>query len=115
LSAEPTRQAETIPQWCLRHNYSITTFYKLKKRGQAPEILVLPGATSPRITQRADLQWEARMLHLAKQESGRREAERRRAQRIAAAKVGVERGTHPSTAKKIARLAREAAERDSAG
>jgi hypothetical protein len=87
----------TIQQWCARRNYSLATFYKLKKTGHAPEIVYLPGASTPRITQRADLEWEKRMLRLAKQEPERREAERRRAQRVAAGKAAVARGNHVST------------------
>jgi len=67
----------TIEQWCLKRGRSKTTFYKLKKKGLAPEVCGRPGDGGQRITPKADREWEERMLRWGEQQKAWREAERR--------------------------------------
>jgi len=74
---EASGPSETIRQWRERRGYSSATFYKMKRRGLAPEILDIPGFNSPRITARADREWEKRMAELAKENANALERQRR--------------------------------------
>jgi len=77
----------TIAQWCVRRGLSLTTFYNLRKKGLAPEVVGRPGSGGQRITQKADRDWERKMLRLSKQAAARREAERRSQIRAAAGRI----------------------------
>src|SRR5262245_35876223 len=86
----------TIQQWCTKRNRSLTTFYALKKKELAPEVINPPGCGGPRITQKADADWEKKMRRLAKQESARKEAERRSKQAQTAGRIGAKSPLHHS-------------------
>jgi hypothetical protein len=90
----------TIRQWCAKRNYSITTFYNLKKQGHAPELIEPPGIDAPRITLKADADWEKKMRLLAKQKAARREAERRSKQTQMAGRIGAKSLLHHSNRKR---------------
>jgi hypothetical protein len=93
----------SIRKWCAKRGYSVTVYYNLKKRGLAPEVICPPGVKTPRITQRADAEWEEKMRALAASDEARREAERRTEQTRAAVKVAIQNGTHVSVQRLKAR------------
>ncbi len=86
----------TIQQWCAKHNYSLTTFYKLEREGNAPEVIRPPGTNAPRISQRADRAWEKRMQRLRRQTAGQREAERRSKMTATAGRIAAKSPLHVS-------------------
>ena len=49
--------SSTIPEWCRRHRLSRAMYYKLKRLGKGPKVMMLGKA--PRITDQADLDWQA--------------------------------------------------------
>src|SRR5262249_44946615 len=92
----------TIEQWCLKRNRSDTSYYNLRKAGLAPEVIDPPckDGGGPRITQQSDRNWEKEMVRLAKQESARKEAERKSAQASMAGKIAVKSLLHVSNRKR---------------
>jgi hypothetical protein len=90
----------TIEQWCLKRNRSKTTFYNLKKKGLAPEVLDPPGGGGPRITQRSDRDWEEDMLRLGEQQKSRRKAERRSKMAAEAGRLAAKSPHHHSNRKR---------------
>src|SRR5262249_44066236 len=90
----------TIQQWCTKRNYSLTTFYNLKKKGLAPELIDPLGCGGQRITQESDRRWEKKMLRLSKQEKARKEAERRSKQAQTAGRIAAKSPLHHSNRKR---------------
>jgi primosomal protein N'' len=70
-------QDETEKAWRTRRNYSKSNYFKMKKAGLTPELLIVPGFNTPRITPRADREWEKRMAALAQEKDARLERQRR--------------------------------------
>jgi hypothetical protein len=113
--AQPHAEKDmTIFQWCAKHNYSLTTFYKLEREGNAPEVIRPPGIAAPRITPRADREWEEKMLRLAKEEAGRLETERRSQIKAAAGRAAAASPNHISQRRVAAKQKRAAATQDRA-
>jgi len=90
----------TIKEWCAKRNYSLTTFYNLKKKNLAPEVIDPPGVGGPRITAKADAAWERRMLRLRRQAAVKREAERRSALAAMAGRIAAKSPLHHCNRKK---------------
>lgn len=58
LPARPLDGADmTIPEWCARRRLSRGSFYKLRKVGKGPAVIMVGNAV--RITREADEMWEA--------------------------------------------------------
>jgi len=89
----------TIQEWCAKRRHSVGTYYNLKKKGRAPEV-INPGVGRPHITARADREWEKNMLRWAKQDEARKMAERRSAQSAMAGRKAAESPLHISNRKK---------------
>jgi hypothetical protein len=95
--AWPHRPDEFLEEWLARRRWTREKWYAQKSRGLTPEIFRPPGTNRITITPQADEQWEMRMRELSASEEGRLEEQRRRAQRVAAVKVALERHTHISS------------------
>jgi hypothetical protein len=80
--------------WRARRNVSKSSHYKLKVLGLAPDEYNVPGTRLTRITEEADAAWELRMRQLAKSETARLEAERRRELAAVAGRIAAESPLH---------------------
>ena len=81
---------KTVLEWCKARHLSRSTYHKLKNLGRGPKELEIPGTRIKRITPEADAEWEARMAELAKSETARLEAERRRELATIAGQIAAE-------------------------
>jgi hypothetical protein len=86
----------TIKQWCERHNYSVATYYNLKKKGNAPETYEPEGIRGPRITAKADANWIKDQPRRSRQAAAKRKAERRVAQTTMAGRLAAKSPLHPA-------------------
>jgi len=100
---EPSRRDETLAEWLARRRWKHAKFYEMKRRGLAPDTLRPPGTSHVTITPAADAEWERRMYELAQSDEAKLEEERRTAQRRAAVKLAIQRGTHDPGGRKKAR------------
>jgi hypothetical protein len=87
---------KTVLEWCKARHLSRSTYHKLKNLGLGPKELEIPGTRIKRITPVADAEWEARMAELAKSETARLEAERRRELATIAGQIAAESPRHVS-------------------
>jgi hypothetical protein len=87
---------KTVAEWCKARHLSRSTYHKLKNLGRGPKELEIPGTRIKRITPEADAEWETRMAELAKTETARLEAERRRELAIVAGQIAAESPRHVS-------------------
>jgi hypothetical protein len=69
--------SKSLPEWGAYKGYSKATVYKMKRAGLLPELLIVPGFNVPRITARADREWEERMKRLAQEKTAKLEQARR--------------------------------------
>jgi hypothetical protein len=92
--------SKSVPDWCAFRGYSEATFYKMKRAGLAPEVLVIPGFNVPRITARADREWQERMARLAQEKVARRERQRRSDLARAAGQAAAKSDKHVSKTRK---------------
>ena len=97
----------TIQQWCKKRGYSKTSFYKLRKAGRGPAAIHPPGG-GPRITQKADREWEENEARLATEEQAQREQRERALQARMKALKAVASPNHPSKRGRISKLAKAA-------
>jgi hypothetical protein len=93
------QRSQTFTEFCQGERISKTTLYGLLRRGLGPEVLEVPGTKIKRITPEAREAWHARMAELAKTESSRLEAERRRELAAIAGKRAAESPRHVSRKK----------------
>jgi hypothetical protein len=80
MTTQPETKSDrdlSILEWCVKRNYSRSTFFKLQRAGHAPKVRHIPGSNCPRITPAADAQWEKDMEKLATEQAGKLEASRR--------------------------------------
>ena len=56
----------SIPDWCARWGFCKATFYNLRKRGLAPDVMEFGGLR--RISAEADEAWRIRMERMAKKQ-----------------------------------------------
>jgi hypothetical protein len=103
-----TTPSKSVPEWCAFRGYSEATFYKLKRAGLAPAVLTIPGFNIPRITARADQEWQERMAALAQEKAAQLERERRADHARRAGKAAAQSPDHVS---KRRRAIRERGER----
>jgi hypothetical protein len=87
MVAEISSDSQTIPEFCASEKISKATFYDLKKRGLAPDVLEIRGSNIRRITAAARAAWHTRMANLASSEAAKLEHERRRELTAAAGKA----------------------------
>jgi hypothetical protein len=69
--------SKSLPEWGAFHKLSKATVYKMKRAGLLPELLIVPGFNVPRVTARADREWEERMKRLAQEKTAKLEQARR--------------------------------------
>jgi hypothetical protein len=69
--------SKSLPEWGALKGYSKATVYKMKRAGLLPELLIVPGFNLPRITPRADREWQERMARLAQEKAAKLEQARR--------------------------------------
>ncbi len=92
----PISETMHFRQWCRVKGFSISSGYKMKKLGLAPELLEVPGIRGARVTPQADYDWEARMAEAAKSKEAQLEAQRRRAQAAEAGRIAAQSPRHVS-------------------
>src|SRR5262249_27203570 len=88
----------TIQQFCFLESIGKNTFYKMKRRGTAPEIYYVPvgSATLPRISAQAHRDWRAKLKTLRVSEAGELLAQRKQAQTAQAGKLAARSQLHVS-------------------
>jgi hypothetical protein len=89
-------RSQTRGEFCDTERISLSSYFKLKARNLAPEETVVPGTKMIRIAPEARRAWHARMAELAKSEAAQLEAERRRAQAVAAGRIAARSPLHAS-------------------
>jgi hypothetical protein len=96
LSSE--ERSLTIEQFCFLESIGKNTFYKMKKRGTAPEIYYVPVGTArlPRISAQAHRDWRAKLKALRLSEADELLAQRKQAQTSAAGKLAAASPLHVS-------------------
>jgi hypothetical protein len=98
------RRSQTTTEFCQSEHISKATFYDLRKRGLAPEVLEVPGTKIKRITSQARETWRARMAELAKAEATQLEAERRRELAAIAGRIAARSPKHISKRARVTAL-----------
>jgi hypothetical protein len=78
--------ARTIAGFCRCKNFSLSTYFKIRREGNGPDEDRVPGTKIVRISPEAERAWDQKMRALAREEAAKLEAERRRAQASAAGK-----------------------------
>jgi hypothetical protein len=104
----PAGRDETEAQWYARRGFSKSTYHKMKRKGLTPKLLEVPGFHVPRITPRADREWEERMKRLAQEDAAKLEQARRVDHARHAARVSVASPKHISRRRAAARAKRGA-------
>jgi hypothetical protein len=94
------KRSLTVGEFCLVERFSKTAYYGLKSRGLAPDEFEIPGTRIKRITPEAHAAWRERMAALAQSEAAQLEAERRRAQAVAAGRIAAASPLHVSKRQK---------------
>jgi hypothetical protein len=89
---------KTVPKWCKARHLSRSTYHKLKNLGRGPKELEIPGTRI--ITPEADAEGGARMAELAKSETARLEAKRRRELATIAGQIAAQSPSHVSRQRK---------------
>lgn len=67
----------TIGEFCAQEKISLSSFFKLKRLGLGPDVLIVPGTNIHRITSASRKAWHLRMENLAQQEAAALEHQRR--------------------------------------
>jgi hypothetical protein len=95
--AAANKGAFSIRAWCEFRDYSVATFYKMKRLGVAPKITELPGSP-PRISREADAEWlqAAENLKDDAAKAVQRAAKSRRDRAVAAASKAIKSPAHVS-------------------
>ena len=79
MTTPPLTNDFTIKQWCEKRGLSLSSYYALRRDGNGPDELRVPGTNIIRITPKADAEWEARMQQVTAERADELEARRRRA------------------------------------
>jgi hypothetical protein len=61
IASMTTRASFSIAEWCARHHICRATYYNLKKRDEAPDVMHI--GRSVRISAEADARWVAQREH----------------------------------------------------
>jgi hypothetical protein len=91
------RRSLSQNEFCYVENISRAKFFKLKKRGLAPDETNIDGLI--RITPKARETWHTRMAELAKSEAAQLEAQRRRELAVIAGRAAAQSPKHISRQK----------------
>jgi hypothetical protein len=88
----------TIEQFCFLESIGKNSFYKMKRRGTAPEIYYVPVGTArlPRISAQAHRDWRAKLKALRLSEADELLAQRKQAQTVQAGKLAAASPLHVS-------------------
>ena len=110
VSANDPSYSYTIEEFCQAERISLSTFYKLKKLGLAPETICYPGGRVIRITAEARAAWQVMMRARKADEQLQRECERNAAAARRAGKLAAASDRHlsksPETRRKVAHARR---------
>ncbi|MBN8964592.1 MAG: hypothetical protein J0H89_04255 [Rhizobiales bacterium] len=95
----------TIREFCLLEGISAPSYFKLRKSGNGPRELRLPGSAIVRITAKARHEWHARLEKLAASDDAGMKKERAAlaARAAKAGKRGAQSPAHPSRRRRAAR------------
>jgi hypothetical protein len=88
------RSAFTVDQFCVRNQISKSSWFKLRRAGLAPRVLMI--GNSARITREAEAAWQRRMERAAEGREERLRVERRRASARIAGRAAAESPNHIS-------------------
>ncbi len=100
--------SETIAEFCRKERISRAAYYDLRKRGLGPDVFEIPSTRIKRITPESHAAWRERMAELAKSETARLEAARRRELAKAAGKKAAASARHISKINQAKARARSA-------
>jgi hypothetical protein len=94
----PEERSLTIEQFCFLESIGKNSFYKMKRRGTAPEIYYVPVGTArlPRISAQAHRDWRAKLKVLRLSEADELLAQRKQAQTVEAGKLAAASPLHVS-------------------
>jgi len=98
----------TIEQFCFLESIGKNSFYKMKRRGTAPEIYYVPVGTArlPRISAQAHRDWRAKLKTLRLSEADELLAQRKQAQTAQAGKLAAASPLHVSNRNRKSRRRR---------
>ena len=100
-AAEPTAIDDvgpsfTITEFCKLEKISLASFFKLKRLGLGPDVLIVPGTNIHRVTPASRKAWHLRMAELAQQEAAALERSRRVEHAARAGKAAAKSAAHHS-------------------